>query len=542
MIRISELSPAARPLNDPADIQYRTGMKCSRSALFPFLVPLLGLFMGQAIAAATSVVPIPSVEGPIPVTAASHVWNGAEWQWVPIHLEAHGYVEEEHYVSGTANVYEVLPASDYQVKALRSGPYTTRIIVRRPANMRRWSGRVAVEIINMSAGYDWTANWAALWESIIERRDIYVGITSKPNVLPGMTRFDAARYGRLSFANPLPPAEQTCGRLPSESGYDPNLSRLYENGLAYDIFSQVGALLKSSSPMNPLGSPARRAYLVGESQSGGYINVYYKWIHQLARLPDGKPVFDGFLIEDFGTGPSSSAALHQCAAPLAADDPQRVLNHHAEPLVVVNSQVFYPRVGRPPNSDAPGNRFMLWMTAGASHGWTQQYDYSDAAREDLQKAGFVVGDGDFSHFTCDQRQPEIELYMFERTLYAYLDRWVSSGKAPPAAPDPEIQNGQYVLDADGNILGGLRMPEMEVPIATYRGTLTPSADCTSAVQPFSSQRLQQLYATHRLYTRAFKRAANGLVKQGFLLSTDARRLIARAKAAPVPKAEDEEGK
>ena len=509
-------------------------MNLTSRILVSCLVSVLGSITGGACAASPTVVPIPSVEGPIPVTAASHVWNGAEWQWVPIHLAEHGYVEEEYYVSGNANVYEVLPASDYQVRTLRSGPYTTRIIVRRPANMRQWSGRVAVEIINMSAGYDWTANWAALWESIIDRKDIYVGITSKPNVLPGMVRFDAARYGRLSFANPLPPGEQTCGRLPQESGYDPNLSRLYENGLAYDIFSQVGALLKSSSPGNPLGSPARRAYLVGESQSGGYINVYYKWIHQLARLPDGKPVYDGFLIEDFGTGPSPSAALHQCAAPLAADDPQRVLNHHAEPLVVVNSQVFYPRVGRPPNSDTPGNRFMLWMTAGASHGWTQQYDYSDAAREDLQKAGFVVGGGDFSHFSCDQRQPEIQLYMFERTLYAYLDRWVSSGKAPPTAPDPVIENGQYVLDADGNMLGGLRMPEMDVPIATYRGVLTPSADCTSAVQPFSSKQLQQRYPTHRAYTLAFRRAADILVRKGFLLSADARKLIARAKAAPVP--------
>jgi hypothetical protein len=114
----------------------------------------------------------------------------------------------------------------------RSGPYTTRITVRRPKNMKHFSGRVAVEIINMSAAYDWTANWCALWETIVKKGDVYVGITSKPNVFPGMVRFDAERYGPLSMANPLPPDQQTCGTLPGDPNYNANLSKLYENGLA----------------------------------------------------------------------------------------------------------------------------------------------------------------------------------------------------------------------------------------------------------------------------------------------------------------------
>jgi Alpha/beta hydrolase domain len=296
----------------------------------------------------------------------------------------------------------------------------------------------------------------------------------------------------------------------------------------------VGGLLKSNSPMNPLKRAARRAYLVGESQSGGYIYVYYKWIHQTAKLPDGKPVYDGFLIEDSGTQPSSSAIVNQCAAALASTDPQRMVNHHAEPLVVVNSQLFYPRNGRPPNSDTPDNRFMIWMTAGASHGWTEQYDFSDAARDDLEKAGFLTHGSEFGHFTCSNQQPEINLYMFEKSMYAYLDRWVVTGKAPPTAPDPKIVNGQYVLDPDGNILGGLRMPEMQAPIAMYRAVLTPSPDCTSAVLPFTAERLKQLYSTHKDYTSAFEHAADELVATGFLARRDAQKLIAKAKAAPVP--------
>jgi hypothetical protein len=202
---------------------------------------------------------------------------------VPINLKAYGYTEDEYYQSGTANVYNVVPNSNYQTTVFDSGPYTTRFIVNRPTNMKQWSGRVVVEMINTSAGYDWTAMWGALWQSVIARHDIYIGVTVKPNVFPGMVTFDAARYGQLSMANPLPPAQQTCGLLPSDPGYNPNLSKLYENGLWYDMVAQLGELLKSNSPSNPLGRPAARVYLSGESQQGGYVTRYYKWITPMVQ-------------------------------------------------------------------------------------------------------------------------------------------------------------------------------------------------------------------------------------------------------------------
>jgi hypothetical protein len=181
-------------------------------------------------------VPLPKLSKPIPITKTSHPWNGAAWQYVPINLKKYGYVEEEYLVSGKSNVYGWKPNGNFKVDILRSANYTTRLDIRRPANMKKFSGRVIVEIINMSAGYDWTAVWGAVWERVLDNGDdIYVGITSKPNVFDGMIRFDASRYSKLSMPNPLPPEQQICGRLPGETGYNPNLSKLYENGLAYDI-------------------------------------------------------------------------------------------------------------------------------------------------------------------------------------------------------------------------------------------------------------------------------------------------------------------
>lgn len=483
--------------------------------------------------------PLPTTRA-IPITATSHPWNGAAYSWVPINLEAYGYTEDEYYESGTANVYQVTPSSNYRTTVLDSGAYTTRIIVNRPISMKQWSGRVVVEMINTSAGYDWTAIWGAIWQSVIARHDIYVGITVKPNVFPGMVTFDAARYGRLSMANPLPSDQQACGLLPGQAGYNPNLSKLYENGLAYDMVAQLGELLKSDSPSNPLGRPAKQVILSGESQQGGYVVTYYKWITPQAVLPKGKPIYDGYLIEDIGTGPSSGAALNQCAPPLATTDPQRVLPGRPEPLAVINSQVFYPRTGRPPNSNTATNKFMLWMTAGASHGWQFQYNYSDAAWRDQVQADCpgstdgCSGPPSFSHFYCSPSQPEINLYMFEKVLYADLERWITTRTQPPTAPDPTIVNGQYVLDANGNMEGGLRMPEMQVPIATYTGLIEPEASCNDAVDPFGYTQLKSLYPTHADYVRRYDAAAKALVKERFLFQSDANILMADAAVAPVP--------
>lgn len=239
-----------------------------------------GIFAQSALAAD---VPLPVFSGPVPVTADSHPWNGAAWQTKPIPLEKYGYEEFEYLASGVSNVYQASPNAGFKVTVKASGPYTTRVFIRRPKNMKKFSGRVVVEIINMSAGYDFTAMWAALWERIIDNGDVYVGITSKPNVFEGMKQFDSARYSTLSMANPVPVAEQTCGTLPDEAGYNPDLSKLYENGLAWDIFSQVGALMKTKGNKNPLGKPAKYVFLAGESQSGGYLFTYHKYIHPIAK-------------------------------------------------------------------------------------------------------------------------------------------------------------------------------------------------------------------------------------------------------------------
>src|SRR3954464_7436880 len=75
--------------------------------------------------------PLPSVTGPVAVTPLSFPFLAAHRLQEPIDLAKIGYVEEEFFVSGRANVYD-WPAAGQLTVRTAGAPYTTRILVRRP--------------------------------------------------------------------------------------------------------------------------------------------------------------------------------------------------------------------------------------------------------------------------------------------------------------------------------------------------------------------------------------------------------------------------
>ncbi|WP_374864737.1 alpha/beta hydrolase domain-containing protein [Brucella cytisi] len=475
----------------------------------------------------------PRVEGPIPVTTNSHIFNGAAWQVKPIDLSSYGFQEDEFLISGRANIYDWLPKGDYKTAVKGEGDYVTRMTIRRPADMSKFSGRVVVEIINPSALYDWTAMWSALWERFVANGDVYVGITSKPAVFPGMIKMDPERYGRLKFQNPVPPEKQACGHLPGEKDYSPDLSKLEENGLAWDIFTQVGTMFKSKD--NPLRTSAKTVYLTGESQSGNYAITYYKYFEPQARISrDGKsePVFDGYLLEA-ATSPVGSP-INQCAEPLPVDDPQQAIPGRSAPLMMINSQWdFFParKHERKPDGDSDTDKSRTWELAGANHGWRWQYLYGDADHADLDKGGLLEG-SDWSAWQCSPDRIEVPLYMAEKAMYEHLINWSEHGIAPPKSDPIALKAGTYEVDYDENEIakGGLRLPMVAVPVNSFgEGRATLSDSCPE-LKPFSTDKLKALYGTSENYLKKYSTATWELVQRGYLLSEDAESLIDSARA------------
>jgi Alpha/beta hydrolase domain len=233
-------------------------------------------------------VPIPKITGPIPVTRDSYPFTSAYHAVEPLDLGKLGYLEKEYFVSGRANVYDYANNGGLKVR-VAGAPYTTRILVRYPSDPRKFSGNVIVELLNPSDKYDADLAWDLTRNHLIENGDAYVGITSKPIAAEFLKRFEPKRYAALSWANPLP-ADQTC-KSPGPALLPGHSSPRTEDGLIWDIVTQVGALLKSKSPANPLANlHVHYLYQTAYSQTGAYVGTYIADFQPHALMPDGRPI------------------------------------------------------------------------------------------------------------------------------------------------------------------------------------------------------------------------------------------------------------
>ena len=136
---------------------------------------------------------------PLPQTPTSHPFAAARFQSRPLDLAKYGYTEEEYLLSGVARVFDW---NAQGVQSLASGPYTTRILVRRPIDGRRASGTVIVEPMNPSVDIDLPIMWAESYRQFMAKGDVWVGVTIKPNTIEALRAFDPVRYAKVSMPNP----------------------------------------------------------------------------------------------------------------------------------------------------------------------------------------------------------------------------------------------------------------------------------------------------------------------------------------------------
>ncbi len=119
----------------------------------------------------------------------------------------------------------------------------------------------------------------------------------------------------------------------------------------------------------------------------------------------------------------------------------------------------------------------------------------------------------------------------------YLNRWVSEGKAPPKAARMETAGeGQpkYALDKNSNVLGGIRTPWVDVPVAKLSASGQTGAGLSflfGTTQTFDVATLKAMYPGGKPdYLAKFKKALDAAVKAGFILRGDALEIGALASA------------
>lgn len=511
--------------------------RCSCSSLGLASALTMALLAGGPASAKT---PVPRVAGPLPVTAQSYPFGAADHQEVPQRLARSGYVEEEYLVSGDANVYS-WPAPGPAVVRTPDVPYTTRVLVRRPARERDFSGNVVVEMLNPSNLFDLNIGWALSHEQFIRSGDAWVGITAKPIAVAALKTFDPARYERLSFANPLPLTDpRNCTNIQTVVDPPALRSRSTEDGLVWDIYSQVGAWLRSGARSNPLAdrgkhrrqSLVEHAYGFGYSQTGGYLVNYINAIHPRVVAADGKAIYDAYIVGVAGGSFVGAVPMNQCEPAPPATDPRRQIQDAGVPVMRIMSQSDYLLgiASRRPDGDARGDRFRHYEMAGAGHATPDELYYS-AATEDIVRAGRPVppaacNEGPRSRFPSS---------IHFNAAFRNLDLWVRHGLAPPHADPIAVESGTPVLDEFGNVTGGLRSPFVDVPTSRWTGSSTGASFCFIAGHevPFDRPTLDRLYPTHGEYVRAVIRNVVGLAADRLLTTADALRLIQEAALSDI---------
>jgi hypothetical protein len=486
-------------------------------------------FAAQSALAATLSGPITGGERGRPFTAAV------------VDLAAHGYIEEEYFLAGTATTYA--PArgtalgSDgrWRVVPAGSADFATRILVRRPTDGRRFNGTVLVEWLNVTGGFDIDAVWARVSSEALRSGYAWVGVSAQrasvngPPVLPGvsdpLTAWDPERYGDLVIA---------------------------DDASSYDIFSQAAAAVardRARAPVDPMGGlPVRRLLAIGASQSAHRLASYYDGIHPLVRA------YDGFLVVGrFGRG---AALAPEGESPSAL----RMRTDLDTPVMTVNSES--EALAHFAARQADTDTLRYWEVAGAAH----QDTYVDAviSAEIERDLGFPLP-------PCD---PAANSMPFQYVLEAALDhlnRWVGkraerlrlppdlrsgpgpaararvirgarSSAAPPRFPPIAVAEdgaGSLEIERDrfGNALGGIRLPQIRVPTAQYGPVGSPEAlrcDLRGFTIPFDQATLASLYPDHATYVRRVEAATSSALRAGFVLAPHARAIRIDAAAAPIP--------
>jgi hypothetical protein len=482
--------------------------------------------------------PIPSVSGPVPVTGHSWPWIAADHAAKPIHLDDIGYIEEEYMIRGRARVLD-WPALDH-LSSIAEGAYVTRILVRRPAAPRYFSGTVWVEPLNPSMRYDLPIVWGDTYHYIVGHADIWVGVTVKPVAIQSLQEFDAQRYADLDMLNPLSP-QATCPQavLPMpRGGLPPESSPRTENGLMWDILSQVGAVLRDPPEASPLQRfPAQRLFMTGDSQSGAFVLTYANAIHPFAAAASGGPLYDGYLAI-VASGPSTP--IRQCAAPIPKGDPRGVIQPRGVPIMTLVSETETASLHRRPDGDRFPDLFRGYEVAGAAHVHVTEGQDEPAAADAAKTEGAKF---DTNTGCVEQNAPpnDVPIALVADGALANLDRWSRSGSPPPHGEPIQLQERpdeapQVQRDAFGNTLGGVRTPALEVPVARYHARMSGPGICElwGYREPFSAARLKSLYPTHQEYVSKVRASVIDLVTARWLTRGDGDRIIAAASTARVP--------
>jgi hypothetical protein len=193
---------------------------------------------------------------------------------------------------------------------------------------------------------------------------------------------------------------------------------------------------------------------------------------------------------------------------------------------------------RRPDSDDENDVYRLYEITGAAHVGPFGPGLPSAA--DLAIAGV---DPSTAVPDCAEPPSTYPVGMALNAIWVQLDDLLVRGQPLGRVARVDVDaTGQLVLDAQGNVQGGLRLPQLDVPLAAYAGTSTPRVGATGSqplcafsgsMRRFDVPTLKAAYGTRAAYLKRFNAAVDAAVAARGLDPADAPAAkAAAAKAAP----------
>ena len=447
-------------------------------------------------------------------------------------IRSSGYVAEEFFFEGNAKAYTNTSPLEADgrwnaTSADLDTYFKSRFIVRRPKNVEDFNGTVVFEWQNVTGGVGVDPGWSYAAEEYLRQGYVWVGVSAQFEDVKGLKGINVFRYYGLEHPG---------------------------DAWSYDIYAQaaLGVLQPAENAPKPLGELTDRVERViahGQSQSAARILTYYNAIAPL------KNIFDGFYIHSIGFAsdlsqswagglferielPETSPTPPDVVAPF----PALVRTDVNKPAMVVLSEGDLPLLGAAQSfHQQPDNENLrIWEVAGASH------------------ADLILSYGIPLCSSPAANNGGSHRFVFRAGMRA-LTHWLEDGTAPAIAPRLQLTSPDAVTvvvdPATGIAEGGIRLPEVAVPVATNSGLRPGSAvgyppsdteqsgtdficnlfgvtdvwnndrdrsdgAIDSDGSPYPEPSVRELYGNARNYRALYLESALDSIDQGFLLEDD----------------------
>jgi hypothetical protein len=431
-------------------------------------------------------------------------------------LASYGYVQQEYFIQGVAHAFGAKPGTKlgsdghWRIAPTRSASYKTRILVTRPRDPARFSGNVVVSWANVTSGFELTA----VTPETVRDGDAQVSVSAQKVGLDGfpggaknaLRGWDPVRYGSLHHPG---------------------------DDFSFDIFTQAAQAVgpnRATTPVDPMaGLAVKHVFATAASQSAIRLTSYLDGVQPIYHVFDGVVLLVNFGTAASFTTPTGASAANSQAGLIAG---VRIRDDLGIPVILVTTESeassLYPV--RQPDTKT----FRTWEIAGAAH--VGSGGSFAALSKLIQRDGLSFTSSSSSSAALTEMPNSINWLPVIHSAQVGLDRWVSSGAPPPSFPliDFSGKPPQIVRDQYGNADGGIRMPELVAPVATYKGIASGGnqlAALLGSTKPFSAAQLRALYEGRADYLAKYDAAVDHDVSVGVFLAEDAAGIKAAAATA-----------